>query len=595
MSLFFAFFTTALSYNIYRSDCVAVLDAYKYDLTRFTGQDAFIPSTDYATYYIRLCPDPTMTGSTMDVFVMQCPKKAGSLCRNIITQNSLDYKPRNAKNFSNGIIYYADSEPFSDDNGRTFRTLDIEFDLECDPSVTTNDTVELFKQWKFTIDDTSRAGFITVRGSHESACPTIVPSPTPTPPYEPDCTYIDRIDTNTSFGISGDLKNLNDGPFGVRAPLKIADTDYVLYYQACERMLCPPTYTCGTSGYSSAWLCQINGSTRFCTSYGVGTEDVDFVPIDSSQLELGMKLKMSDRKTGKSVELTLTCATSEAYPEGHIDWPDTATIFEGKTLEMRGGASEMCFKPIPTTTPQPDSVCHFKTSMSNRTVDFDLEDLNLGSTGWEKPVQIVGDRDHPDSHLIYQPCGSMICPADTYCAGDEDAAIWLCYTDDGIKQCRGYGLYKNNVSLSLYIPSTIDSGVQAKYTGDLKRAGDVIFSCDPSIPKHQLELPETVTLSGRTLSIFIKTSDVCSTSIKPDDQNKAKISPGAYFLIILAIVVVLYLSIGVLVQYFMKGIVRVPNYEFWGQVGACISAAFSFIFSCGKTTEIALESKYDKI
>lgn len=37
----------------------------------------------------------------------------------------------------------------------------------------------------------------------------------------------------------------------------------------------------------------------------------------------------------------------------------------------------------------------------------------------------------------------MICPEGVFCDGDEDSQIWLCYDDDGIKTCIGYGLSKN--------------------------------------------------------------------------------------------------------------------------------------------------------
>ena len=573
------FLSLSKAYRIHRGDCYAVIDQYEYDLTRFTGMDAFTPTSLEYQYYIRICPedfDESTTSETVDVFVLQCPQTGD--CITVITQNSLDYKPRNHLNFSEGLIYYADSEPFSTDGGRTYKTLDLVFDLECDPTATTSN-IDL----RFTIEDQQASGSIIGRGKTSAACPKIVPSPTPTPAYEPDCSYIDRIDNNITYGIFGNLSLLNDGPFGIRSQISIANKNYILFYQPCERMLCPPTYTCSSQGYSSAWLCSNEGRT--CDSYGVGQNDVSFVPLDSSHLDKGVALFMEDTSLKRSVNLTLTCIDPSSYPDGHINFPDTATL-NGNALSLSGQAGEVCFTPIPTPTPKPDSVCHF----DENDIELKLETLNHGQEGWSHNVRVLnnlGNVTQTSATLKYQPCGSLICPPGKYCAGDEDASVWLCYKNEDLDQCLAYGLYKNSVSFSLNNPSEPKDGVIAKYAGDMKREAIVTYLCDKSLHEHEISFSNDVKLVGRSLYISAHSKAVCTAS--------SGLSGGAIFLIILACLIVVYIIGGFAYSLIKEGTLSFPHKDFWVEFGHCIVTAVTYMFSCGKNSEYNLESKYDKI
>lgn len=601
--MLFLLVSFVFSYNIWRGDCVAILDRYKYDLTRFVGK-TLTNYTDNNIYYLRLCPENDR-GDTADVFVLQCPKSAPS-CRYLITQNSLDYKPRNPNNFSEGVIYFASSEPFSDDDGKTYKTLDLQYDLICDPTATGSDV-----EFTLTFDE-SQLGMITARAHTAAGCPEIVPSPTPTPDYQPECDYTDRIDDNITFGIKGNLNALNDGPFGIKSELIIDGYKKYLYYQPCERMLCPPTYTCSTNGYSSAWLCEIKGETRTCESYGVGVENVDFHPLDEDHLDRGMLLRLEDETTKKAVNFTLQCVNEESYPEGHIKFPNVASI-KDDTLFMFGSAAEMCIRPIPTTTPVPAEVCAYESVVyDNKKISMNLLNLNLGDVGWSSNVQIIGDRDHPNSKLIYQPCGSLKCPDGVFCDGDEDAQVWLCYDDDDdVKTCIGYGLYKNNVSVSLYIPGSLTGGVNAKYKGDMKRMADVIYLCDEELTSSVITLPESVTMSSRTLSFYVYSKQACPVNATDggggddggddddddgdDGDKKRKVTGGAIFLIIIAVAAVFYFAFGTIFIYIKEGAIHIPNEDFWRTFGECVVTGATFIFTCGKKTDIILQSNYENL
>lgn len=615
--MFFVFIYATNSYNIWRGDCIAILDRYQYDLTRFSGI-TIMNQTTKNNYFIRLCPDSDL-GDSFDTFVLQCPVSGGESCRHLITQNSLDYKPRNPNNFSEGVIYFASSEPFLDEDKKTYKTMDIQFDLICDPKMT-----EANVDFTLTFDESS-LGLITARARTAAACPTIVPSPTPTPAYQPECDYVDRIDDNITFGINGNLNELNDGPFGIKKEIIIDGSKKIIYYQPCERMLCPPAFTCSTNGYSSAWLCEINGNNKTCESYGVGVENVDFHPLDSSHLEYGMLLHLEDSQTKKAVDFTLQCIDENNYPEGHIKFPNVGTISDN-TLSLFGSAAEMCIRPIPTITPVPENVCIYNSEIyDDKKVSMNLIDLNLGNVGWQNDVQIIGDRSHPNSKILFQPCGSMICPEGVFCEGDEDAEIWLCYDDDDdVKTCIGYGLYKNNVTLDLYIPGSLSSGLQAKYTGDMKRKANVIFLCDENLGHSTIKLPDTVSITARSISFFVYSKQACpidadlptqtpkptqkpteipSATPKPTDDDgddidnkREKVTGGAIFLIIIATLIVLYLSIGSVVVYIKEGVIHIPNNDFWESFGQNIIIGATFLFTCGKKQpHITLDTNYENL
>lgn len=578
------FFSLVASYNIWRGDCQAILDTYEYNLTKFINSSVVHEAGDIV-YYVRVCPDFTQ-GDTFDTFLLRC-KKGTSSCNYLITQNSLDYKPRNPMNFSEGLIYFADSEPFSDDGGKTYKTLDLQFDLICDPTVTTSDIQDILFDIKI---DESQTGSFIARVRTDAACPVKVPSPTPTPAYDIDCTYVDRIDNNLTYGLDGDLYSLNGGPFGAKVEVDVNGTKRILYYQACERMQCPPAYTCNDDGYSSAWLCTHD--THLCYSYGVITSN-DFMPIDSSDLTKGMELTINNPINNNHTKLILTCESSSQYPEGHIHFAPAGYI-EENTLHISGAANELCIRRIPTSTPQPRGACQFESlTINDVSISIDLAQLNRGNIGYAKDVQVTGIRDHPKAVLRYQPCGSMICPPDTFCFGDEDAEIWLCYDDDGVKTCDGYGLYKNNVSLALFIDGDLSSGINAKYKGDMKRQADIVLQCNKNLPPHTVELPDTISVSGRILNAFMESRDVCPSV--PEEEKSGKSSGGAIFLIIVSVSIVSYISIGLLVTFIKTGKIQFPNEKFWIVFGECIVIAVTYIVKCGRSGPAAFQSKYDQI
>ena len=246
-------FKLIASYNVYRGDCEAILGNNYYNLTAFGMRDADMISSSKYNYFLRLCPDKTSTETyeEMDVFLMQCNDEK---CNNLITQNELNYKPLNPKDFSQGIVYHANGEPYLEDG--VFKTIDLEFRIKCNKN-----SKGINIPFETKIDDKSVTGSFIVTMESEYGCPIQIASPTPTPLFQPDCKFEKRMNKEPKKGIKVDMKNLNDGPFGIKVDLNIDNQQghRTLYYQPCERMMCPPTFTCEEepNDYSSAWLCDL--------------------------------------------------------------------------------------------------------------------------------------------------------------------------------------------------------------------------------------------------------------------------------------------------------------------------------------------------
>jgi hypothetical protein len=532
-----------------------------------------------------------------------------AVCLNIVTQNSFDWRPYNPDNFSEGVIYFAEGEPYLGTDA-SYRTLDIEWWIHCSPGTDITPS--------FIVDDSDAltTGLIIAQVNSSAGCPIPTSPPTPTPAYNPKCRYVSRWTANQSLGVQIDLAELNDGPFGVKS-LSLGNS--VLYFQACERMTCPPLYQCpeDLGSLSSAWLC--NSTSWECVSYGVGVDAVDVKP-KNSDVSQGIILSMSNPANSRSVELWLTCE-EHGFPAGHINWSQSATIDNGR-LQLQGSALETCLKVI---EPPGNQTCNFSVVNDQRSLQLDLEQLNRGG-GYQALVNVRGVPGYPDSLLYYQPCGSLFCPTGTFCQGVEDAAIWLCRDESGIQLCTAYGLWENNLTMSLLYPETPEGGVGAVYIGDMRYTAQVSYFCNRSMAYGEIALPSGVTLVGDQMRFIIMSRNACvqpdpSPSQSPNSTpspsqipspsqsdtpstspsntpsysespspNNGTVEPaaatgGAVFVVVILLGGIVYVAAGVAINWLRTGIPEIPNANFWTEVGECIVTAVQWIVSCGESSK----------
>jgi hypothetical protein len=532
---------------------------------------------------MRICPS-NASNINDDVFLIKANR---TVAVDVITQNSFDYRPYNAQNFSEGIIYYAQGEPYVMPDS-TYHTLDIEWWIICDPA---GDSIPEFI---IDDDDTTIDGLIIGRIRSPAGCPVPASVPSPTPFYNPKCQYTDRWDQNTSLGVQFDLADLNDGPFGVKSIIWLHGVQFILYFQTCERMTCPPLYSCPEEpdSLSSVWLCNLSG---YCTSFGVGVDAVDIRPKNQDVLQ-GMVLTMTNPFNQKSAELWLTCRND--FPDGHIDWSPNGIVDNGRLL-VNGSTTAVCLREI---VPPGSQACNFSASAGPLEISIDLEHLNVPS-GWRSSVDVQGVLGYPHSWLYYEPCGSLVCPPHMYCQGVEDAAIWLCRNESNISLCTAYGLWGNPLTLSLYSQFSLDSGVKASYVGDLRSTADVQFVCNRSLGFNEILMPSYVTLTHEAMQLIVQSRQACAMpdptprpqSLSPTPTHSYTGSPpsspdfvphkasgGAIFLLILLVGGLLYFSGGIVISMIHTGIPSVPHARMWRTLMNLICLSVRWIINCGK-------------
>ena len=212
---------------------------------------------------------------------------------------------------------------------------------------------------------------------------------------------------------------------------------------------------------------------------------------------------------------------------------------DNKVLNLVSRSEEICFKDIPE--PQPPAPgsqrCNFYQTIdghlvsvniatnngnhvSNVSVEIPINNsLNSNSNDFSNGVKVSVKAEngeiYPNAVLYYQPCLGLKCPQDSYCEGNEDATIWLCYDNNAglsTRTCKSFGEYtdESKIDLTLAEYNNTKSGIKVRYYQE-KREGDVYWKCDSSIQHNDLEMPQSVIVKdeGNTIEFNVSAYDVC--------------------------------------------------------------------------------------
>lgn len=497
-------------YPINRGVCWANIEGHLYNLADIEGDAPYQYHylTDGYNYYIRFCKELTLSELGLpstsdfdpsDVYVARCKD---SSCEALITENTWDWRYLDSSNSSKGVIYSGIGEPFIISTDVYF-TFDINLKLTCNPKVEPTPTYKII----FDAIDTTETE-LTLIAENKLGCPkpTITPTPSPSP-FNPQCNFTDRYDDKLDFGIDLHLEEMNSGAYGVRAMVS-ADNSFVLFFQPCERMSCPPDYTC-TDNLSSVWLCAQKEKT--CDSYGtVGSKYESFIEPLADDLFDNLKLTYNHSVGGGGhTNVILQCKMN--VPANHFLF---ATNFERNNNDLTFYAhnSNSCPKPIPDPTPRPSRECYFnKTNYemgSTITLNLTAHD-KADMKGWSSTVQYGITK---TGTLYYEPCDNVACPPDAFCEGDEDATVYLCHEgDDGKPDCIGYGLLENNVTTRFTDTYDITDGVDVIYEGDFKRSATVNWKCDQTLATNEIRMPSEVKLNSHALSFTVYSKAACAS------------------------------------------------------------------------------------
>lgn len=449
--------------------------------------------------------DGAIIDDLFDVYAARCHKTTKK-CDALITENAWDWTFYDATNKSNGITYYAIGEPLKISD-ITYFTLDVRLDVGCDPSQTQYDSSARII---FDIIDENEAS-IRIIVANAYGCGQKVEPPTPTPnPFKPNCQYTDRYDPNMNFSIDIDLSKMNGGPYGIRSHnVPMNGKNYTLFYQPCERMECPPSYKCGDTNYSSAWVCEID--TRACTSYGVIQDQGKYITPLSDILD-GVEIVFN--QSTKSMTLELGC--DRFLPMNHFDFASKMTL-DGDHITMRAKSQNACLIPYPDPTPAAEK-CFFNNTNIDQgsTITLNMVDYDKGDmAGWKTDVTYQVSGKTVNGVLYYEPCDNIYCPKGAFCEGDEDATIYLCAPDsedESKLDCDAYGLLNSTIGMYFMNNYDITEGVKVDYYADIGRTAVVNWKCDESLSDKTLRLPSTVNLYKKELSFDVYAKAACGSN-----------------------------------------------------------------------------------
>jgi hypothetical protein len=333
-------------------------------------------------------------------------------------------------------------------------------------------------------------------------------------------------------------------------------------------MQCPIGYQCAEGGFASVWVCV--SSLKVCQSYGTIAEGIEVVgSYEFDEMRLNY-LNVTHRhiSTNRMTIMNLTC--DPTVPQGHYIWQPVFSSSDA-VLNLKASTSMACVRASPAPIPpSKGDMCElqFGDSLLNLTSYNSVNHSRQDPDGWQGEVTVGGDYSGEKATLFYQPCDGMSCPARAQCEGDDYGTVWLCFGDQR-HDCIGYGLFFNNLTAEVG-----DDSVIVTYTADRHRRALVTFAQDPSVPNPTtLVLPSDVTVTGTTLSFTVKVQRFLHLTAPVQ-----RVTGGAVFLLIVAIAVVLYLSLGCAYGYFKFGTFQVPNAAFWDDVYSSILTAFAFFF-----------------
>ena len=605
------------SYPISRGNCTVNINGYTYSLAEMANArpaDTYSDTENDWDYYVSICNSLTKeeiggasTLSLDGVLVARCQHWDPSSCIALSSLTSFDWRFYEPRAPNTGVTYYSYGQPYLDPESpyEVPYTFDIEVNVICDESATGQNPAS------FTYDISNNLITLKMDIVSASGCPKKGDVPTPTPiPWPPKCRYTDRYTESPTYGVDLELSSLNGGPYGIEVPVQVGEQEQIMFFQPCERSECPPGFSCQDQGMSSVWLCTKD--EKVCQSYGVVDAQTTEISLSNPFDETsGLVIKFAGNGSTRNTAFYLNC--NNFWPDGHVKFSSVTSL--DNTLSVYGTAKDVCPKTIPEPAPPGNKCSVWQTITQGETVHMELADFNNGTSGWTTELTLEGTPKY--TTLIYQPCGGIACPDDTFCDGDEDATVWLCRSETGVapdRECIGYGLYDMDLSWSLKNPDDPSQGVVTLYKGSRGRSAAINYVCNEAA--EEIRISQEGTLSDNTFSIVVESAKACPTreptptpSPKPSPTPEPTYKPtptmrptptmgptptpgpeptpspaneslpiGAIFMLALLGIFILYVMIGVFVTMGRTGSPQFPNANFWGEVGESLC----YVLCCGR-------------
>jgi hypothetical protein len=253
--------------------------------------------------------------------------------------------------------------------------------------------------------------------------------------------------------------------------------------------------------------------------------------------------------------------------------------------------------PIPFETPEPPTVPRpsppakvNQTFKLGSVIKGEYVGLNLRKYDHLQGHQIIGHDVHYHwAEFHFSPIKLIRCPNGKDCGvyAEEEANVWECligghnpdyHLTTSYGKCFPVGDKRWGVKMGHINNTDPTSGITAAYGGGA--AGYQVqfdFQCNESVPSGQVHFPTMGRHNASNyVTVFVHTKEVCPGS------EWGEIRGGAYFLIVVASVFVLYFVIGTLIHFIITGSVSLLNEDFWTEVSASLSTGALSLVTCGK-------------
>jgi len=440
--------------------------------------------------------------------------------------------------------------------------------------------------------------------------PTPTPQPSPNP-IDFACNDTHYIYTDLDQITQDVYRNSVKLAYPGSKPSTISRWDVV--YHPWDQSPCPNGAYCFDMPPANIWGCWNEDSGRY-VCFPIG--DVDYgnelraMTLDN--LDLGVEIDY-DGAWGFKTEINVKCKRGEEKRQILFDGETTSayTFNNGNKVIFETDSEYVCplafekagYLPrTPSPTPTPDKFkgpTYYETNLVNNA----FASLDISKLKEIDSLQVyVGYRAHLSKHIMrYSPIKKVSCPSGYNCLGQALSNLWFCsdYTTRSTLKEAPVCIPAGDIDSGLVVGYNLSNpmaGINFNYDGGYGNFTEthMVFQCNASVPAHTIQVEPVVQrmppVGGNTVFVVrAHTPDVC-----PIVLAHGKVTIGTVFMMVIEIAAIAYFSGLLLFKMIFKGVVELPNEEFWNEVLESVVAIFLFAFSCGRKTSTGKDS-YDSI
>lgn len=491
----------------------------------------------------------------------------------------------------------------------------------CDNSLQTNEikmpsTVTLKgRELSFTVYSKEACGSGNPKPRHyhpPRPTPPSKPTPTPQPSVNPNDIYVINDTHYILTPLASYKQDAFKGNISLLGPGGIQGTIYTEFHP-WNFIPCPNGYEC-SAGHkdSNFWACWVDDDNKkYCHSIGDVRILNTMQPRTISNPDSGAELHFGG-VWGLDVYFDIECnpfedddaipfdhATFLRYDQGGRVSSRFYTYLDSGAVCSRKFDDISIPNPQPTITPKPGYKPQYtyqsEADDNGNCISIDLSKLPL----YYDELITVGN--HPNfqrNFYRYYPTKPGLPPSgyqilDTSNENDAVLAnVWRCFnSSDGRSVCHAAGNSNVNLHYELVTEGNLNGGVSLIYEGGYGGWSTKIqLICNNSVPEDKVDFDDVGYLlpSEKVPTIYTHTTMAClrKAPYVPIIDNRNSITGGGIFLMIVIVVSVLYVFIGLIVNFIKNGVIELPNKTFWEEFGICIHTAILFIFTCGKNSHL---------